>query len=73
MLDKYWVIAVDGTGVASFSERHCKHCLKKEYKNKETGEVEKTIYFHYVLEAKLIIGDMAFSIDTEFIENEGEI
>lgn len=71
LLDKYWTIAVDATGLVSFKDRHCDHCLKREYKNKETGEIEKIIYFHYVLEAKLIVGDMAFSIDTEFIENEG--
>lgn len=70
LLDKYWTIAVDATGLVSFAERHCDHCLKREYVNKETGEIEKTIYFHYVLEAKLVIGDMVFSIDTEFIENE---
>lgn len=70
LLDKYWTIAVDATGIVSFSHRHCEHCLKREYKNKDTGEVEKTIYFHYVLEAKLVVGDMVFSIDTEFIENE---
>ena len=71
-LDKYWCIAVDATGLFSFSERHCEHCLKKEYKNKETGEVEKTVYYHSVLEAKLVLGDMVFSIATEFIENEDE-
>ncbi|HSH35515.1 transposase family protein [Schnuerera sp.] len=70
LLDKYWTIAVDATGIVSFSDRHCEHCLKREYKNKETGEVENTVYFHYVLEAKLVVGDMVFSIDTEFIENE---
>ena len=70
LLDKYWTIAVDATGLVSFSEKHCDHCLKREYVNKETGEIEKTIYFHYVLEAKLVVGDMVFSIDTEFIENE---
>ena len=70
LLDKYWKIAVDATGIASFKERHCDHCLKREYVNKETGEIEKTIYFHYVLEAKLVVGDMVLSIDTEFIENE---
>ena len=70
LLDKYWTIAVDATGLVSFSERHCDHCLKREYVNKETGEIEKTIYFHYVLEAKLVVGDMVLSIDTEFIENE---
>lgn len=70
LLDEYWTIAVDATGIVSFSDRHCEHCLKREYTNKETGEVENTIYFHYVLEAKLVVGDMVFSIDTEFIENE---
>lgn len=70
LLDKYWTIAVDATGIVSFSERHCEHCLKREYKNKDTGEIEDTIYFHYVLEAKLVVGNMVFSIDTEFIENE---
>ena len=72
LLDKYWCIAVDGTGLFSFTERHCEHCLKKEYKNKETGEVERTVYYHHVLEAKLVAGNMVFSIATEFIENEDE-
>lgn len=70
LLDKYWMIAVDATGLISFPKRHCKNCLSKEYINKETGEIEKTVYFHYVLEAKLVVGNMVFSIDTEFIENE---
>lgn len=72
LLDRYWCIAVDATGLFSFSEKHCEHCLKKEYKNKDTGEVEKTVYYHHVLEAKLVVGDMVFSIATEFIENEDE-
>lgn len=72
LMDKHWCIAVDATGLFSFSQRHCEHCLKKEYKNKETGEVEKTVYYHNVLEAKLVVGDMVFSIATEFIENEDE-
>ena len=72
LLDKYWCIAVDGTGLFSFTERHCEHCLKKEYKNKETGEVERTVYYHHVLEAKLVAGNMVFSIATEFIENDDE-
>lgn len=70
-LNKYWTIAVDATGIYSFKKRHCKHCLKKDHKNKETGEVTR-IYYHNVLEAKLIMGDFAFSIGTEFIENEKE-
>lgn len=72
ILDKYWRVAVDATGLYSFRERHCEHCLKKEHKDKESGEVIRTTYYHNVLEAKLILGDMVFSIGTEFIENEDE-
>ena len=68
---KYWGVIFDGTGLFSFDEKHCEHCLKRNYTNKETGEV-KTVYMHHVLEAKLVISDMVFSIGTEFIENENE-
>lgn len=70
LLDKYWCIAIDGTHLVSFDEKHCENCLKKEYHDKDTDEVVKTVYYHVVLEAKLIVGDMALSIATEFIENE---
>jgi len=72
LLDKFWCIAIDGSQLFSFKEKHCEHCLKKEHKNKDTGEVERTEYYHTVLEAKLVLGDMVFSILTEFIENENE-
>lgn len=72
LLNKYWSIAIDATGLFSFSDKHCEHCLKKEHKNKETGEVIRTTYYHNVLEAKLVVGGMVFSIETEFIENEDE-
>ena len=67
---KYWGVIVDGTGLYSFKEKHCEHCLKRVY-NKGT-ENEKTIYMHHVLEAKLVVGNMVLSIGTEFIENESE-
>lgn len=70
--DKYWCIAIDGTQVASFKHKHCDHCLKRTHINKETGEIERIEYFHNVLEAKLIVGNMTFSVATEFIENENE-
>jgi hypothetical protein len=66
----YWKIAFDGTGISTFTKRHCEHCLTKEFKDQKTGEVIKTIYYHVVLEAKIIVGDMVLSIGTEFIENE---
>jgi len=64
LLNRYYMIAVDATGIMSFDERHCEHCLTKKTKN------GKTTYFHYVLEAKLITSDgHVFSLASEWIEN----
>lgn len=57
-------IAIDAVKIYTFHERHCPHCTYTT--QKDTGV--KT-YFHYVLEAKLIAGEFAFSIASEFIEN----
>ncbi|MGH9854410.1 MAG: hypothetical protein ACREBD_31585, partial [Blastocatellia bacterium] len=63
LLDQYYVIAFDGTGVYSFSERHCAHCLTRTHNG-------QTTYYHYVLEAKLVTSDgFSFSLMSEFIEN----
>jgi len=67
---KYFQIVVDGTGLVTFKERHCEHCLTKTYNKDEENEYK--IYYHYVLEAKLVVGNIVISIDTEFIENEKE-
>jgi len=67
---RYWGVIFDGTGLFSFNEKHCKHCLKRVF-NKDTEE-EKVVYMHHVLEAKLVVGNMILSIGTEFIENESE-
>jgi len=64
LLGVYYLVAIDGTGVVTFRERHCEHCLKKTMKN------GVTIYYHPVLEAKLVASNgFAFSVMTEFIEN----
>lgn len=68
---KYWGVIIDGTGLHTFHEKHCDHCLRRMYTNKETGE-KTVLYMHHVLEAKLVVGDMVFSIGSEFIENESE-
>ncbi|HAJ3957508.1 transposase family protein [Fictibacillus sp. Mic-4] len=68
---RYWGIIIDGTGLHTFGEKHCEHCLKRVYRDKETGEA-KTVYMHHVLEAKLVVGNMVFSVASEFIENETE-
>jgi hypothetical protein len=60
---RYYVIVIDGTGCLTFPERHCPHCLT-------VTRGGKTIYYHPVLEAKLVCPNgWAFSIMTEFIEN----
>jgi hypothetical protein len=66
LLGKYFVVAIDGTGVMSFDKRHCDKCLVSTY---ESG---KRSYFHNVLEAKLVspIG-LSISLGTEWIENDG--
>lgn len=70
-MEKYWLVIVDATQLCCFRERHCKHCLAKTIK-KGTAE-EKTIYYHQVLEAKIVLGDdLVISIATEFIENKKE-
>ena len=64
LLNKYFEIAVDATGQASFDHRHCDCCLHK------TSKSGKTTYFHNVLEAKLITSNgFAISLGTEWIEN----
>lgn len=70
-LGKHWLVIVDATQLFSFKERHCEHCLTKTF-NKGTPE-ERTVYYHQVLEAKLVLGDdIVVSIATEFMENETE-
>lgn len=70
-LGKNWLVIVDATQLFSFKEIHCGHCLTKTF-NKGT-EQEKTIYYHQVLEAKIVLADdMVVSVATEFIENETE-
>jgi hypothetical protein len=64
LLNQYYLIAVDGTGMLVFKEKHCEHCLSKKLRNGET------LYYHPVLEAKLVTGNgFALSLMTEFIEN----
>jgi len=70
---KYWQILIDGTALSSYKHRHCDNCLFKRHKNKK-GEVTSLEFYHYVLEAKLVLHEnLVFSISTEFVENEGEI
>lgn len=62
----YYLIAIDGTEIYRFKEKHCDNCL---YETRN----EKKQYFHRVLEAKLVTSNgLAISISTEFIENPSD-
>lgn len=57
------VLLLDATGLLCFSQRHCPQCLTQRHGN-------KTLYFHHVLEAKLLgPGGVVVSLGSEFIEN----
>lgn len=68
LMKRWFVVAIDATGVMRFSQQHCEHCLHSCSKR---GKIS---YFHNVLEAKLITPNgFSISIATEWIENpEGE-
>lgn len=73
MLDKYrfngfFHIVIDGTGLYSTKVNIGDHAITKVYNKGE--ENEYTLYSFYALEAKLICGNMTFSLATEFVENE---
>ncbi len=72
LLDRYFLVVVDGTGMLSFTERHCPHCMTRTYNG-------RTLYYHPVLEAKLVtptglvsLAVHTVSLMTEFIENPAE-
>ena len=63
---RYYLVAIDGTGMLTFRERHCPHCLTRTHQG-------HTTYYHPILEAKLVTpSGFAFSLMTEFIENPEE-
>ena len=65
--DRYYHIIIDGTGLATSRKQYNENCLVKQKKDKNGNEYKE--YSTYVLEAKLVVGDMVFSIGSEFVEN----
>lgn len=66
------IVAIDATGLVNFKEKHCDKCLFRIYKANEKRKVEKIVYFHNVLEAKLVTKNgFSISLCTEWIENDG--
>ncbi len=67
---KYYHVIIDGTGLATSRKKYNQNCLVKNKTDKNGNEYQE--YSTYVLEAKLVVGNMVFSIGTEFVENECE-
>lgn len=63
-----FLVAIDATGLYSFPERHCEHCIEKKH---PSGTVT---YGHQVLVAFLVSADgYALPMACEFIENPGPV
>ena len=68
MFDKYkyegaFQLIFDGTGLSNHDYNLNNNCLQRKHKD---GKIS---YYKYVLECKLVVGNMVISLDSEFIEN----
>lgn len=63
-----FLLAIDGTGLYTFHERHCEHCIETRH---DSGAVT---YSHKVLVAFVVSADgYALPVACEFIENAGPV
>ena len=66
MLGKYFMVAIDGTGVTSYAENDKEQT--RTHKKSKNGNVT---YYHYVVEAKLVTSSgLAISLASEWVANE---
>ena len=73
MLDKYryngmFQVAIDGTQLYSTPVNLGDEAITKTYNKGKDNEY--TLYSYYVLETKIVCGNMVFSLASEFVENE---
>lgn len=69
MFDKYkfddcFQLLFDGTGLSNHNYNLNNNCLIRKHKD------GKLSYYKYVLECKLVVGNIIISLDSEFIEND---
>ena len=69
MFDKYrfngsFQLLFDGTGLSNHDYNLNNNCLERKHRD---GKIS---YYKYVLECKLVVGNIVISLDSEFIENE---
>lgn len=68
---KKWLVIVDGTWLQTYKEKPDEYCMCREYQQ-EDG-TKRYLWYRMALEAKIVFGeDLIVSLDTEFIENNGE-
>lgn len=72
MFDKYrfngcFQLLFDGTGLSNHNYNLNDNCLVRKHKD---GKIS---YYKYVLECKLVVGNIVISLDSEFIENENMV
>ena len=68
---KKWLVIVDGTWLQTYKEKPDEYCMCREYQQ-EDG-TKRYLWYRMALEAKIVFGeDLVVSLDTEFIENNGE-
>jgi len=74
LLDRWYLVVFDATGIRHYHKRHCEHCLTQTVTTTDSKgkPVAKTLYYHLVLAAKLVTSSgLAFPIASEFVENPG--
>jgi len=65
------VVSIDATGLVTFNEPHCDKCLTRTYKAKNKNDKDKIVYFHNVLEAKIVTPcGFSMSLSTIWIDND---
>ena len=65
--NRWYRIAIDGSGVVSFDHKHCDQCLHK------TSKMGKVTYSHQVLDARLVTpSGFSVSVATVWIENPAD-
>ena len=63
LLERYYTVAIDATGVLHFSKPHCPYCLTKTRNG-------VTTYYHNILTASIVTpSGLAIPLMVEFIEN----
>lgn len=72
MFDRYrfnecFQLLFNGTGLSNYDYNLNNNCLIRKHKD---GKIS---YYKYVLECKLVVGNIVISLDSEFIKNKNKI